>query len=167
MTDATPVTISGTFSKDSRPSNGLEEISAELIKDQLGLHYVVGVVQFAGASVPGPNEPLVPRVKFLGIEPLKGDAAEDAKRILDEARKGRGLGRMEESISAADPVLFDFDGPETGEPRAVGEVRLTGDGPREVPPPSGEEVLAERAEAKAKRAKPTTAPFTPDGGAAA
>lgn len=166
MTDATPVTIAGTFSKDSRPSNGLEEISSELIKDQLGLHYVVGVVQFAGASVPGPNEPLVPRVKFLGIEPLKGTASEEAKRILDEARKGRGLGRMEEAIPAADPALFDFDGPGDGEPRQIGEVRLTGDGPREVPPPSAEEVLAERAETKA-RAKPTATPFAQGGGDAA
>lgn len=161
MNSSTPVTISGTFSKDSRPSNGLEEISGQLIKDQLGLHYVVGVVQFAGASVPGPNEPLVPRVKFLGIEPLAGDAAEDAKRILDEARKGRGLGRMEDNIPVPEPTLFDFDGP-ADEPTAIGEVRLTGDGPREVPPPSGEEIVAEREEAKAKgKAKPTTTPFVP------
>jgi len=189
MTDGpqTPVTISGTFSRDSRPSNGLEEISAELIKDQLGLHYVVGVVQFAGASVPGPNEPLVPRVKFLGIEPLKGAAADEAKRILDEARKGRGLGRMEESIPARDEALFDFDG--DGHPTIpdqTGETRLGPDGEREVPPPSGEEILAERAEAAAaaapaaeeepaaepgrKRAKPrpaTADPFSPDGGDAA
>lgn len=168
----TPVTISGTFSKDSRPSNGLELISGELIKDQLGLHYVVGVVQFAGASVPGPNEPLVPRVKFLGIEPLKGSPADDAKRILDEARKARGMGRMEESIPAQDPTLFDFgtpggEGGSVDEPQRVGEVRLTGDGPHVVPPPSAEEIQAERAEAKAaaKGKKPTDDPFTPDGAA--
>ena len=143
----TPVTISGTFSRDSRPSNGLEEISDQLIKDQLGLHYVVGVVQFAGASVPGPNEPLVPRVKFLGIEPLSGDAAEQAKQILDAARKGRGLGRMEESIPARDEPLFDFDG--DGHPTIPAETRMGPDGPREVPPPSAAEELAEREEAKA------------------
>ena len=147
----TPVTISGTFSKDSRPSNGLEEISDQLIKDQLGLHYVVGVVQFAGASVPGPNEPLVPRVKFLGIEPLAGDAAEQAKQILDAARKGRGLGRMEESIPAQDAPLFDFDG--DGHPTIPGETRLGPDGEREVPEPSGEEVVAELDERRAAKAK--------------
>jgi hypothetical protein len=149
----TAVTISGTFGKNERPSNGLEDISAELIKDQLGLHYVVGVVQFAGASVPGPNEPLVPRVKFLGIEPLKGAPADEVKRILDEARKSRGLGLMEDAIPAADPMegqqAFDFDGPDDGEPRQLGEVRLGADGEREVPPPSGEELMAERAEAAA------------------
>lgn len=154
MTDSTPVTISGTFSKDSRPSNGLEDISAELIKDQLGLHYVVGVVQFAGASVPGPNEPLVPRVKFLGIEPLKGGAADDAKRILDEARKGRGLGRMEESIPARDTALFDFDADgKPSMPEQEVETRLGPDGEREVPEPSGEEVVAELDERRAAKAK--------------
>jgi hypothetical protein len=187
MSTTTPVTISGTFSKDSRPSNGLEEISDQLISDQLGLHYVVGVVQFAGASVPGPNEPLVPRVKFLGIEPLAGGAAEDAKRILDEARKSRGLGRMEESIPAPDAALFEFDG--DGHPTVVdhgggggGETRLGPDGEHVVAEASAEELLAERAEAakasvvaataavatkdKATKAKPTTTPFTPDGDAA-
>lgn len=146
MTESTPVTISGTFSKDSRPSNGLEDISAELIKDQLGLHYVVGVVQFAGASVPGPNEPLVPRVKFLGIEPLKGAPADEAKRILDQARKGRGLGLMEDALpTAADPALFDFDG--DGHP-VVPETRMGPDGEHEVPPPSAEELEAEAREAQ-------------------
>jgi hypothetical protein len=146
MSESTPVTISGTFSKDSRPSNGLEDISAELIKDQLGLHYVVGVVQFAGASVPGPNEPLVPRVKFLGIEPLKGAPADEVKRILDEARKSRGLGLMDDAIPAAvqaDPALFDFDG--DGHPT----VRLGPDGEHTVPEASAEELLAEAEEARA------------------
>ncbi len=149
----TAVTISGTFGKNERPSNGLEEIAGELIKDQLGLHYVVGVVQFAGASVPGPNEPLVPRVKFLGIEPLKGAPADEVKRILDEARKGRGLGLMADAIPAADPMAgqqaFDFDGPDDGEPRQLGEVRLGPDGEHTVPEASAEELLAEAEEARA------------------
>lgn len=144
MSESTPVTISGTFAKDSRPANGLENISSELIKDQLGLHYVVGVIQFAGASVPGPNEPLVPRVKFLGIEPLKGAAADEAKRILDAARKGRGLGLMEDAIPAGpDPALFDLDG--DGHPT----IRTGPDGEHEVPEASGEELMAEREEAAA------------------
>jgi hypothetical protein len=150
MSESTPVTISGTFAKDSRPANGLENISSELIKDQLGLHYVVGVVQFAGASVPGPNEPLVPRVKFLGIEPLKGAAADEAKRILDQARKGRGLGLMEDAIPAApDPALFDFDGDGHPTVSADAETRLGPDGEHVVPEASAEEILAEREEAAA------------------
>lgn len=176
----TPVTISGTFSKDSRPSNGLEEIAESLIQDQLGRHYVVGVVQFAGASVPGPNEPLVPRVKFLAIEPLNGPAADDAEKILDAARKRRGLGRIADETPEA--ALFDFDGDGHPTVAAGAETRLGPDGPHEVPEASAEEIMAERAEAaekdaaaaapdaakaKATKARPTTTPFTPDGGDAA
>jgi hypothetical protein len=159
----TAVTIRPTFSKDARPSNGLEEIADDLLKDQFGTHYVVGIVQFAGGSLPGPGEHLVPAVKFLGIEPLSGDAAEQAQQILDQARKARGLGRMEDAIPAQEPTLFDFD--EEGHPSANPETRLGPDGPREVPPPSAEEIQAERAEAKAKP-KPITAPFNSGGDAA-
>lgn len=156
----TAVTIRGTFSKDERPSNGLEEIADDLLKNQFGTHYVVGIVQFAGSNRPGPGEHEVPAVKFLGIEPLVGDAAEQAQQILDQARKARGLGRMEDAIPAPDATLFEFDG--DGHP-TVPETRLGPDGPREVPPPSGEELLAERAEAKAAKPKPTTEPFKADG----
>lgn len=145
----TAVTIRGTFSKDERPSNGLEEIADDLLRDQFGTHYVVGIVQFAGSSRPGPGEHEVPAVRFLGIEPLTDAAAADAARLLDAARRERGLGRMEESIQRPDPTLFDFDGPDDGEPKRVGEVRMGPDGPREVPPPSAAEELAEREEAKA------------------
>lgn len=161
----TAVTLRPTFSKDTRPSNGLEEIADALLKDQFGVHYVVGVVQFAGGSVPGPGEHLVPAVKFLGIEPLSGEGAESAKKILDDARRERGLGRMEDNIPAPEPALFDFDGDGRVTVSPDAEVRLTGDGPREVPPPSAAEELAERAEEKAKRGKATATPFTPDGAA--
>lgn len=100
----TAVTISGSFSKDSRPNNGLETISDELLSNQLGRHYVVGLVQFAGGSIPGPGEATVPRVKFVAIEPLAGDAADQARQILDQARKGRELGSVEETLfDAGDP----------------------------------------------------------------
>jgi hypothetical protein len=159
------VTIRGTFKKDSRPSNGLETIAGELIADKHGQHYVVGVVKWAGGNLNEEGE-LVPAAKFLAIEPLTGAAVDAAKRILDDARRARGLGRAEDDFAKpADPTLFDFDGPDDGEPRQVGEVRLTGDGPREVPEPSAEEIQAERAESKAAKAKPTTTPFEPDGAA--
>jgi hypothetical protein len=177
----TAVTISPTFGKNERPSNGLETISKELIDNQLGQHYVVGIVQFAGASVPGPNEPLMPRVKFLAIEPLTGTEADAIAGILDAARKRRGLGQVEETLFSVPRDGFDFDGAEGDQPaeelEGQQEIRLGPDGPREVPPPSAEEELAERAEAKAaeqdqgdakpvtraRNPKPATAdPFTPD-----
>ena len=127
----TAVTISGTFSKDERPNNGLEEIAQDLITNQLGRHVVVGIVQFAGASMSGPNEPLVPRVKFLAIEPLSADAADQGRQILDQARKLRGLGLIAETLfdAAADP---DDRPPVDDGPAAGGEPTIPGadqDGP--------------------------------------
>jgi hypothetical protein len=141
----TAVTIRPTFSKDTRPSNGLEVIADALMADQFGTHYVVGIVQFAGGSLPGPGEHLVPAVKFLGIEPLTGTSAEDAARLLDQARKARGLGRMEDAITRPEPALFDLSTDEDGKV----EVRMTGDGDRDVPGPSGEELTAELDEKRA------------------
>lgn len=94
----TAVTISGTFSKDERTNNGLEAIAEDLLEDQLGRHYVIGLVQFAGGSIPGPGEPTVPRVKFVAIEPLTGGDADHAKDLLDKARKARNLGQVEETL---------------------------------------------------------------------
>lgn len=140
----TAVTISGTFSKDERPQNGLEEISADLLKDQFARHVVVGVVQFAGANVPGPGEPTIPRVKFVAIEPLTDDAADQARQILDQARKQRGLDLVAQTL---------FDDPAGSDDEDDG-----------VPPPSGEELTAEldeRRAARRKREKPATDPFKP------
>lgn len=150
----TAVTIRPTFKKDSRPNNGLETIADEMIADNARVFYVVGTVKWAGGSLSEEGE-LLPAAKFLAIEPLaeESSAEELAKKILDDARKARGLGRVEESIpktgQMAGQIPFEFDGEDDGEPRQLGEVRLTDDGPREVPEPSGEEILAEREEAKA------------------
>jgi hypothetical protein len=110
----TAVTIRPTFTKDTRPSNGLEDIADDLLAHTTEVYYVVGTVKFAGGSVDDEGA-ITPAVKFLGIEPLSGEAAEAAKRILDEARKGRGLGRMEESLPPSQPALFDFDESKEGE----------------------------------------------------
>lgn len=165
----TAVTIRPTFSKDTRPSNGLEDIADELIADKTEVHYVVGVVKWAGGSV-DVDGAITPAVKFLGIEPLAGDAADQAKKILDGARKARGLGHVEDLIVKTDPTLFDFDGPDepAGELEGQTEIRLGPDGPREVPPPSGEEAVAELAERRAAKSarKPAADPFNADGGQA-
>lgn len=144
----TAVTIRPTFSKDTRPSNGLEDIAEKLLADNHAVHYVVGVVTFAGGSV-DEDGAITPAVKFLGLEPLEGPGADDAKRILDQARKTRGLGRMEDQIPAQDSPLFDFDQ----------------DGKAVVPEASAEELMAERAEAKAAKPKATDSPFVPGGAA--
>lgn len=147
----TAVTISGTFSKDERPNNGLEAIAQDLITNQLGRHVVIGIVQFAGATMAGPNEPLVPRAKFLAIEPLTDDAADQGRQILDQARKQRGLGLLAES-------LFDVPvDPGYREPAAEfdGQAPFPGTDPDDggVPEPSAEELMAERREAKEREAR--------------
>lgn len=117
----TAVTISGTFSKDERPSNGLEEIAEEIVGNQLGRYVVIGIVQFAGASMAGPGEPLVPRVKFLALEPLFEDAADQGRQMLDQARKLRNLGPLAETLfdAAADPADRPVD-PDDGDPTIPG-----------------------------------------------
>jgi hypothetical protein len=107
--------------------------------------------------------------------------------MLDQIRRAQGKGAVEETLFSMAQEAFDFDGGEgSNVMEGQTEIRLGPDGPREVPPPSGEEILAERAEAQsagaaeaneaeAKRpepkgrraAKPAADPFTPDGGDAA
>lgn len=159
----TAVTIRPTFSKDTRPSNGLEAIAEDLIADKHEVHYVVGTVTWAGGSI-DLDGAITPAVKFLGIEPLTGDLAESAKTVLDAARKARGLGRMEDNIPPVDTPLFDFDGDGHPTITEAAETRLGSDGEHEVPPPSAEEVVAELDERRAAKAKkPTADPFTPGG----
>jgi hypothetical protein len=73
--------------------------------------------------------------------------------ILDDLRRKRGKSDAKEiplhTGELEGQQTFDFDGLDDGEPKRLGEVRLGPDGEHEVPPPSGEEILAEREEAKA------------------
>jgi hypothetical protein len=152
----TAVTLRPTFKKDSRTSNGLEDIADELLADKTKVHYVVGAVKWAGGSISEEGD-LLPAAKFLAIEPLaEGSSPEGlAKKILDEARKARGLGRMEDEHPATS-ALFDFDG--DGKP----VVRVGADGEHPVPEPSGEEIVAELDERRAAKGRKATAdPFTP------
>lgn len=90
----TAVKISGTFRKDGRPDNGLESVSEVLVKDEMQRHVVVGIVEVARVSKERGEEP-IPTVKFVAIEPLHGDAEDQGRQMLDQARKLRGLGQVE------------------------------------------------------------------------
>lgn len=123
------VNISGTFSKSERPRNGLVAIEDQLVDEQLlGAQYlVVATVSPKFFKTSAEDGTRVPTVKVDHIEVLTGDLAETAKAMLAERYKDRtGLDDGEQ------PDLF-------------GEF----DGEREVPEASAEELLAERAEAKA------------------
>jgi hypothetical protein len=142
----TAVTLRGTFKKDSRPNNGLESIAGQLQASKLKQHFVVGVIKYAGASV-SEDGVITPAAKFLAIEPLEGDDARQVEEILDRARKVRGLGIVGDIPAGgqlAGQTEFDFDGPDDEDER-------------EVPEPTAEEIMAERAEAKAAAEVPAAA----------
>ena len=103
----TAVNISGTFKKDERPNNGLEAIAAQLLKDDLAQHVVVGVVQFHASKKAGPGEPYTPTVHFNAIEPLTGDAADEARLLLNAARTVRGMDAMPATLFDADAAPAD------------------------------------------------------------
>jgi len=145
----TAVTIRGTFTKDTRPGNGLEEIADDLLAHHDRTYYVVGLVKFAGGNI-AEDGGLTPAVKFLAIEPLEDGSSPQAlaKKILEGARKGRGLATIDDAFPKGEPALFDFDG--DGHPVATGETRMGPDGEHQVPEASAEEILAEREEAAAE-----------------
>lgn len=173
------VNISGTWSEKQKPLNGLTTHADTIHKDRTLRVPVVAFVEYHQWTEKLTGDVLT--VSIGAIEPATEPDGTDpdglgkqVMDLLDQLRKQRGKGSVDEvpshSGELAGQVPFDFDNPDGGEGGSVmGEVRLTGDGPREVPPPSAEEELAERAEAKARggKAKPTTTPFNPGGGDAA
>jgi hypothetical protein len=151
------VSIKGTFSKTERSDNGLERISKDLVVNEFARHVVVGIVELHKVTKQ-PGEAPIPTVRFLAIEPVEGDDDVTVRAVLDRARRERGLGDIGDTLFDVPAEGFDFDGPAGGE--VEGQMRLTGDGPREVPEPSGEEIIAEREEQKAARGEAKADPFT-------
>ena len=94
----TAVNIKGTFAKDERPGNGLEEIAEEIVHDELRRCTSVGIIE-QHKVVKSPGEAPRPTVRFVAIEPLIGDdAGEQAAQMLDQARKARGLGLLQDTL---------------------------------------------------------------------
>lgn len=115
----TVVNISGTFAKDQRPNNGLDAIADKLKGDHFLRLPVVGIIEFhAYHDVVGRPESIT--VKFAALEPLFGDADDQARQMLDQARKQRGLGQVE-------LTLFDADAPGESPDRDPGAGPWPGD----------------------------------------
>lgn len=114
------VNISGTFKKDTRPSNGLESIAQDLVKDELARHVVVGVVELHMVKK-APGEAPIPTVRFVAIEPLHGDAEDQGRQMLNQARNARGLTIVPEGLfdmpTDGDGDDQDDDAPGTDRPR--------------------------------------------------
>lgn len=190
MTDSATITVNvmGTFSEKNRPNNGLERIARYLNENRLSHVPIVAEIGFHKNSETLDGHVLT--IKLLATEPgLEPDGSDphgygkQIRELLDQIRKQAGKASFEETLFSVPREGFDFDGP-AEEMEGQQEIRFGADGPREVPPASGEEIMAERAEAQAAEAeaetapaeagkpkrsrKPATAdPFTPDGGDAA
>lgn len=98
----TAVKISGTFSKDSRPDNGLEAIAEKLSTDEFARHVVVGVLELHKVVKEVGEEP-VPTVRFVAVEPIEDRDA--AMKLLNKARKARGQSPL--SGTLFDPTSDD------------------------------------------------------------
>lgn len=152
----TAVKLKGTWSKNERDSNGLEAISSDLVKNEFSRYLVVGMVEQHKVTKE-PGEAPIPTARFVAIEVGQGDDEELLKQILDRARKARGLGQVPDDLFSVSREDFNYDGPAPAMPGqepidgidSEPETRLGPDGPHEVAPPSAEEELAEREEAKA------------------
>lgn len=84
------VNISGTFRKDDRQLNGLESVAEDLIEDPLTRHVVVGIVEtkrIVKDISDGGTE--TPTVRLVQIEPLDGEAADDAQTLMEKAFQAR------------------------------------------------------------------------------
>lgn len=159
----TTVNISGTFSEKQKANNGLTEVAALIRGDKTVRVPIVGWVEYHQWTEKLTGDVLTVAVPVIesclakdGSDPHGwGEAVMD---MIDERRKERGLGSANEvplhSGELTGQIEFDFD----DDGKVSGEVRMTDDGPREVPEPSGEEILAGRAEAaKAAVAKAAAA----------
>ncbi len=163
MTSDITVNLSGTWSAKQRENNGLDLVAGYIRRQWKAGHQVprvpvVGYIEYHNWHEPISGQVLVVSVPVIepafeadGSDP--NGAGAQLMQILDDLRKQRGKGNVNEVPSRAGEMAgqmgFDFDGPGEEEGEEEAETRLGPDGPREVPPPSAEEELAERAEAKA------------------
>lgn len=82
------VLIKGTFKRDEREFNGLEAIHEELCEKMLDRHVIVAVIETHKVTKDSAGT-VTPTVRLLQIEPLDGEAADQARELLDKAYAGR------------------------------------------------------------------------------
>lgn len=153
----TTVNLSGTFSEKQKANNGLTKVAALIRKDRTVRVPIVGWIEYHQWT-----EKLTGDVLTVAVPVVEAVVDSDGKDthgwgeavmdMIDELRKERGLGSAHEvpfhSGELGGQIEFDFDG--DGHPVVPeAETRLGPDGEHVVPEPSGEEILAEREEAKA------------------
>jgi hypothetical protein len=113
----TTVNIQGTFKKDNREFNGLESVASDLTTRPHDRVIVIGIVETRKITqdvADGGTEAVT--VRFTALEPVAGQAAIDARAMLDKAYSER-TGR-----SAPPDTLFDDVATDPGsEPELSGE----------------------------------------------
>jgi hypothetical protein len=168
----TTVNLSGTWSEKQRPNNGLERVAAYVHGNRLAHIPVVGYIEFhqytekltgnlLTVSIPA----IEPALNADGTDPT--GAGEQLFQILDQIRKAHGKGSVADTLFSVPREAFDFDGDDRDEEMdGQTQLRLGPDGPRAVPPPSGEELAAELDERRASKRAATDSPFETPGGEA-
>jgi hypothetical protein len=163
----TTVNISGTWSEKQRPNNGLERVAGYVHGNRLARIPVVGYIEFHqyteklnGNVLTVAIPAIEPAFDATGADPT--GAGEQIWQILDQLRKNNGKGAVADTLFSVPREGFDFDDPDGGEGGSEEldgqqEIRLGSDGEHVVPEASAEELLAERAEAKAAEAEPDPA----------
>lgn len=97
------VNISGTFKKDERSENGLESISAELVKDELSQRLIVGIVTpHAFKKVAG--EEMIPTVRIIAVEVVNGEDAVIVRDLINTYRANRHQHAVQDSL----PFVGDY-----------------------------------------------------------
>jgi hypothetical protein len=196
------VNISGNFTEKLRPNNGMEKVGPFLNANRLVRVPVVAYCEWHGHAESRTGDKVAVIVPAIepGITatggPVPGlpvhdgfptDAAGQIMWLLDSIRRADGKGAVADTLFGvpSSEIHRDEDDELEGQqalPLEQPETRLGADGPREVPPPSGEELTAElderraatgltRAEQTRKAVTGSSAPVAafsaPDGGDAA
>jgi hypothetical protein len=121
------VQIKGTFKRDERENNGLEGIREDLIRTPLERHTIVGTIEVTKIVrdvADGGVE--TPTVRLVSVEPLSGDDALTAKKMLDAAYHER-TGQTAPPATLFDEGVPGTDAFDGGEPWP-GDVDSAGDG---------------------------------------
>jgi hypothetical protein len=163
------VNISGNYTEKTRPNNGMEKVGPYLHDHRLVRIPVVAYVEWFGHAETLTGEKLsvvLPAIE-PGITASGGDipglpvqdgfpttAAGQIMWLLDSIRRAGGKGAVADTLFSVPSDVHrasddDEDEEMEGQLPLPVETRLGADGPHEVPPASGEELMAERAEARA------------------
>ncbi|HET8643238.1 MAG TPA: hypothetical protein VFM37_14975 [Pseudonocardiaceae bacterium] len=97
------VKIAAKWKKDERGYNGLESILHGLVDDGLNRRYAVVLLETVRVTreiADGDVE--IPTVRIVHIEPLDGEVAAVAKRLLDEAYRARAGNAPQDQLPLGD-----------------------------------------------------------------